>query len=154
MPGEPTPYAAERDHEGDRHGLLAFSIYLTFSLLVFGRPLLGHFRDTYIGRGSDPSVSMWYFVWWPYALVHRLDPFFTDLIWAPNGVNLAWKLETELALKQLNLSGQRRLSDPDNTCGMGETTMLAHGYEVAQPLNIDDVFRRHLNLRAGCVVRF
>ncbi len=90
MPGEPTPYAAERDHEGDRHGLLAFSIYLTFSLLVFGRPLLGHFRDTYIGRGSDPSVSMWYFVWWPYALVHRLDPFFTDLIWAPNGVNLAW----------------------------------------------------------------
>src|SRR5271170_675164 len=90
MSGERTPYAAEPDHGRDRHGLVAFSIYLTFSFMVFGRPLLGHFRDYYIGNSPDPSVLMWYFVWWPYALVHRLDPFFTDFIWAPKGINLAW----------------------------------------------------------------
>jgi len=90
MPGEPTSHIAEPYHGRDRHGLLAFSIYLTFSLLVFGRTLSGHFRDTYIGSGPDPSQWMWCFVWWPYALVHRLNPFFTNFIWAPNGVNLAW----------------------------------------------------------------
>jgi hypothetical protein len=90
MQSEHTPDAAETRDTPDRHGLLALAIYLTFSLAVFGRPLLGHFRDTYIGISSDPSVSMWYFVWWPHALVHRLDPFFTDLIWAPSVVNLAW----------------------------------------------------------------
>ncbi|MGD0076040.1 MAG: hypothetical protein ABSD31_17115, partial [Candidatus Binataceae bacterium] len=35
-------------------------------------------------------VSMWLMVWWPYALVHRLNPLFTDLLWAPIGLNLAW----------------------------------------------------------------
>jgi len=33
---------------------------------------------------------MWFFVWWPYALVHHLVPFFTDLIWTPAGVNMTW----------------------------------------------------------------
>jgi len=87
-------HAAETRRPRDPHGLLALSIYLTFSLLIFGRPLLGHFRDAYIGMGAgcrnDPSVSMWFFAWWPYALVHRLNPFFTDLIWAPSGFNLTW----------------------------------------------------------------
>ncbi len=90
MSGESAPNAAKPLHTRDPYGLLALSIYLALSLLFFGRPLLGHFRDTYIGSGPDPSVSMWYFVWWPYGLVHRLDPFFTDFIWAPKGINLAW----------------------------------------------------------------
>lgn len=90
MPEEPSPNDTAPHHSGDRHGLLALSIYLTLSLVFFGRPLIGHFRDTYVGTGPDPSIAMWSFVWWPYALVHHLNPFLTDVIWAPNGVNLAW----------------------------------------------------------------
>jgi hypothetical protein len=33
---------------------------------------------------------MWFFNWWVYSLSHRLNPFFTDLVWAPLGINLAW----------------------------------------------------------------
>ncbi len=33
---------------------------------------------------------MWFFVWWPHALVNRLNLFFTDVLWAPKGINLAW----------------------------------------------------------------
>ena len=69
MPEEPSPNDTAPYHSGDRHGLLALSIYLTLSLVFFGRPLIGHFRDTYIGTGPDPSIAMWSFVWWPYALV-------------------------------------------------------------------------------------
>ena len=90
MPEERPLHEAERGHTGDPYGLLAFAIYLTFSLLIFGRALLGHFRDLHIGMSPDPSLFTWFVVWWPYALVHRLSPLFTDLIWAPNGFNLAW----------------------------------------------------------------
>jgi hypothetical protein len=33
---------------------------------------------------------MWSFVWWPYALVQHLNPFLTEVVWAPKGINLAW----------------------------------------------------------------
>jgi hypothetical protein len=90
MSGESATNVAKPLHTRDPYGLLALSIYLTLSLLFFGRPLLGHFRDTYIGTGPDPSLAMWFFVWWPHALVQHLNPFLTDVIWAPNGINLAW----------------------------------------------------------------
>ena len=96
MPREPAPHAAEPSHGPDRYGFLAFSIYLTFSLLVFGRELPGHFRDTYIGSGPDPTIAMWCLVWWPHALIHRLSPFLTKLIWAPTGTNLAWTTSVPL----------------------------------------------------------
>ncbi len=74
----------------DPYGLLALSIYLAISLFLFGRSLVGHFSDTHIAMGPDPSLFMWFLVWWPHALIHRLNPFFTDLIWSPTGFNLAW----------------------------------------------------------------
>ncbi|MGH7812939.1 MAG: hypothetical protein ACREQI_02930 [Candidatus Binataceae bacterium] len=35
-------------------------------------------------------MFMWYLVWWPYALAHRINPVITNYIWAPGGINLAW----------------------------------------------------------------
>ena len=96
MSGELTPHAAELPDQRDRYGLLAISIYLAFSLLIFGRTLLGHFRDSYIGIGPDPTISMWFFVFWPHALIHGLNLFFTDLVWAPKGINLAWTTSVPL----------------------------------------------------------
>lgn len=42
------------------------------------------------GSGSDPYDSSWFLAWWPYALTHHIDPFFTRLIWYPSGVSLLW----------------------------------------------------------------
>lgn len=42
------------------------------------------------GAGADPWDSPWFLSWWPYALTHHLDPFFTNLIWYPSGVSLLW----------------------------------------------------------------
>ena len=33
---------------------------------------------------------MWFFHWWRFAFAHGLNPFFTDLVWAPLGINLTW----------------------------------------------------------------
>ncbi len=42
-----------------RDGTAAFLIYLALALIFFGRGLIGHFSDYYIGREADPSQMMW-----------------------------------------------------------------------------------------------
>jgi len=72
----------------------ALLIYSTLTLSLLRR-LFGHLTDSYIGqsengRGADPASFMWCLRWWRYALEHRINPFLTDLLWAPRGFNLAW----------------------------------------------------------------
>ncbi|MGH7813055.1 MAG: hypothetical protein ACREQI_03530 [Candidatus Binataceae bacterium] len=71
-------------------GLSAFLIYLGISLVFFGTPLAGHFTTLHHGTGEDPTIGMWNVVWWPYALIHGINPLFTKYLWAPIGINLAW----------------------------------------------------------------
>jgi len=67
-----------------------FFIYLVLSCLLFGRGLIGHLSDRYIGFGADPSAFMFYLGWWRYVFDHHVNPFITHLQWAPDGANLAW----------------------------------------------------------------
>ncbi|MGH7815037.1 MAG: hypothetical protein ACREQI_13685 [Candidatus Binataceae bacterium] len=84
-----SPAECTRGQEfSDPSGLLAFTMYFGLSFLIFGLPLLGHFDDFVRVPGADPSLFMWNLVWWPYALIHRLNPFYTRFIWAPIGINL------------------------------------------------------------------
>lgn len=69
---------------------LVFLLYSVASLLFFGRGLLGHLTTSHIGEGADPELMMWCLAWWPHALIHLLNPFFTDVIWSPSGFNITW----------------------------------------------------------------
>jgi hypothetical protein len=73
-----------------RNDLQAFAIYLALSVLIAGLPVLGDPATVHVGFLSDPSQMMWFLVWWPYALVHGLNPFISHVIWAPTGANLTW----------------------------------------------------------------
>jgi hypothetical protein len=42
------------------------------------------------GQGSDPFAFVWFLAWWPWAILHHLNPLFTQLVWNPVGVCLAW----------------------------------------------------------------
>jgi len=69
----------------------AFAAFLLYSLLaallmVHGASLTHQLS----GTGSDPFDSPWFLAWWPYALTHHLNPFYTKLIWFPSGVSLLW----------------------------------------------------------------
>ncbi len=74
----------------NRKNVVNFAIYLALSLILFGRALPGHLFDSYVGRETDPSLYMWSLAWWPYVFQHQVHPFLTRLIWAPQGINLAW----------------------------------------------------------------
>lgn len=79
-----------RSKEFDYYGFGPLCFYLGLSVLFFGRSLLGHPTERYLGAGADPSQFMWYLRWWPYALAHHLNPFLPRVIWAPTGVDIAW----------------------------------------------------------------
>ncbi len=77
-------------HYGRYERPAAFVFFLAFSILLFGRGLAGHPTTAYIGRGADPPMTMWFFNWWRFSLSHGLNPFISDWVWAPLGINLAW----------------------------------------------------------------
>jgi hypothetical protein len=73
-----------------RPASIAFAIYLAVAFAFFGLRLLIEPGNQYIGSYDDPQIPIWSFAWWPHALLHGQNPFFTHAVWAPAGVNLAW----------------------------------------------------------------
>jgi hypothetical protein len=72
-------------------GVFAIGAYTLLSIAFFARGLFGGFSSAYLGQNTtDPSAFMWFLDWWPYAISHRLNPMFTNLLWAPDGTTLAW----------------------------------------------------------------
>jgi hypothetical protein len=69
----------------------AFALYLVISVVTLGHSALANPGHVIVGWDgfTDPSGYMWSLVWWPYALLHGLNPFFTHAIWAPTGTNVA-----------------------------------------------------------------
>ena len=75
-----------------RAALAALAVYAALSIAFFGIPVLPRLRTSFIGSyiGTDPSAYMWFLSWWPYAVLHGLNPFRPEIVWAPTGYNLAW----------------------------------------------------------------
>jgi hypothetical protein len=69
----------------------ALGMYVLLSLLLFGLPVIGHFGSHIIASDDiDSSAFMWFFAWWPHAILHGLNPFVTHAIFVPSGYNLTW----------------------------------------------------------------
>lgn len=69
---------------------LALAFYLTMAALTIGRYAVSHPRSVCACDGTqDPGSYMWALSWWPHALAHGLNPFVTDYLWSPTGVNVA-----------------------------------------------------------------
>ncbi len=68
---------------------MAALLYLLVAVFLLARGLIGH-PGYIIGRDTDPPQTMWFFNWWRFSLAHGLNPFITDWVWAPLGINLAW----------------------------------------------------------------
>lgn len=67
---------------------LAIALYFASALAVSWHGTDLH--QKLLGGGTDPFIYTWFLAWWPYALQHHLDPFYTNLVWQPEGLNLGW----------------------------------------------------------------
>jgi hypothetical protein len=75
--------------------VLALLGYTAVSCALFAWRLLPHPGQELIGfapegKQRDPEIFAWSFAWWPHAIGHWTNPFFTHEIYAPVGVNLTW----------------------------------------------------------------
>ena len=71
--------------------LLVFIGYVLISLAYFGFPTLNSPQTRYVGMNIDPTLFIWFIEWWPFAIIHHLNPFTTAYMWAPEGINnLLW----------------------------------------------------------------
>ncbi|GLR66769.1 hypothetical protein GCM10010909_14490 [Acidocella aquatica] len=68
--------------------IFALALYTALAAVFIG--LGASITKTIYGHSNDPFIFIWFFSWWPWALAHHLNPFFTQLIWQPTGLNLAW----------------------------------------------------------------
>jgi hypothetical protein len=73
-------------------GVGVLGTYLLISIVLFAAYLIaaGPGRFYIGGHFGDPAMMMWYLVWWPYAVWHRIDPFITYAVWPSAGYNLTW----------------------------------------------------------------
>ena len=56
----------------------------------------GLFQDQIKYFEHPELVDSLHLVWWPYAIAHHLNPFVTQLIFAPVGFNLTWSTSIPL----------------------------------------------------------
>ena len=71
---------------------LALVLYLACELALFGPGILGRLQTGAVGSSpsSDYQVMTWSLEWWPWAVLHGHDPFYTNAVWAPWGYATAW----------------------------------------------------------------
>ncbi|MBV8079743.1 MAG: hypothetical protein JO186_05130, partial [Actinobacteria bacterium] len=72
--------------------LVALRAYVAISFAFVGVRILSHPGRLLIGGSNtrDPEFFIWSFAWWPHAIAHWTNPFYTHVIYAPSGVNIAW----------------------------------------------------------------
>ena len=67
-----------------------FFIYLLISILFFGPHDLSAIHSSLFNNSSDPQSFVWFLNWWPYSILHGLNPFISKYVWYPSGFNLTW----------------------------------------------------------------
>jgi hypothetical protein len=73
-----------------RQTVVALIVYAVISIEFFGVYALPHLGRVCAcsGVGDDPAEYMWFLAWWPHALLHGQNPFFTSALFAPNHLDL------------------------------------------------------------------
>jgi hypothetical protein len=67
----------------------ALGLFAILALLTIGwYPLSDPSRVCACSANTDPATYMWALAWWPHAILHGLNPFFSHYVWAPTGANI------------------------------------------------------------------
>ena len=79
--------------------IAALVLYSAIGIGYFGLHTLSHFgRECVCEPGpSDSSIFMWGLAWWPHALLHGINPFFTNALFAPDRLALGGDVTIPLA---------------------------------------------------------
>lgn len=68
-------------------GVIPLALYVAAALALFCRDMGS---GSIFQPGIDPIVYVWCLNWWPYAILHHLDPSVSTFIWHPTGFPMWW----------------------------------------------------------------
>jgi hypothetical protein len=68
---------------------LSLLTYVVASVVLYAHSWQDPFRVSSGGNG-DTEMSMWFLTWDAFSITHHLNPFFSDFILHPAGINLMW----------------------------------------------------------------
>ena len=69
---------------------VVFLFYLILSYLLFAFSIGFNLTTSYLGKSSHDQIQfIWTLYWWPYAVSHHINPFFSTFIWHPYGTDLS-----------------------------------------------------------------
>jgi hypothetical protein len=72
---------------------VVLAAYSAVSFLYFGIPLVSHPGRDFVGgptAGNDSMIFIWGFAWYPHAILSWTNPFITNVIYHPQGIDLMW----------------------------------------------------------------
>jgi hypothetical protein len=73
-----------------RDSAAVLGLYAGTSIALFGWPLWPHPGRDQIGVTPDREIFIWSLAWWAHALTTFTNPFVTNVVYHPVGVNLMW----------------------------------------------------------------
>ncbi len=69
----------------------AFLLFVTTSIVVFALPVMPHLASRCVASClSDTALYSWSFDYMAHVVTAGFDPLHATVVWAPDGVNLAW----------------------------------------------------------------
>src|ERR1700733_11528966 len=76
---------------GRHQAVAALGLYAVISIGYFGLHVLPHLGSATVAlrNWTDPTVNMWSLEWWPYAVLHGLNPLVTNTLFVPDTIDLA-----------------------------------------------------------------
>ncbi len=89
----PTPPAAKTS--GSLRSLCVIAGYVVLGVLAYW-PLITVGGSHLFGTSGDSILATWFLAWVPHAAAHGLNPFFSNSMYVPTGINLAQNTEAPL----------------------------------------------------------
>lgn len=68
---------------------LVLLLYVAAAVLLYAHTWQDPFRVSSGGNG-DTAMSMWFLTWDAFAISHHVNPFYSDFVLYPAGINLMW----------------------------------------------------------------
>ena len=91
-----TPQQVARRRRPVHPSVVVIVGYLLIGIVAFWPVYPGIFSQRPLSYEQDFDLSVWFLGWVPHALGHGLNPFFSNAIYVPTGVNLAQNTESPL----------------------------------------------------------
>jgi hypothetical protein len=98
VPKVETTFETPKTSADWRRVLIPASVVASYLALgvVAHWPVLPDISSRQFGRTADYALSAWFIGWFPHAIAHGLNPFYSNAMFVPTGVNLAQNTEGQL----------------------------------------------------------